>query len=71
MVLAFLLAGLLSPIEEAFSKVKAFLKKASARTKEGLLEAIAEALRAVTPQDVEGWFAHWAYGTEGTEAQGL
>ncbi len=58
----------LSPIEEAFSKVKAFLKKAAARTKEALLEAIAEALRAVTLQDVEGWFAHCAYGTE---AQGL
>ena len=54
----------LSPIEEAFSKVKAFLKKAAARTKEALLEAVAEALRAVTPQDVEGWFAHCAYGTE-------
>jgi transposase len=31
----------LSPIEEAFSKVKAFLKKAAARTKEALLEEIA------------------------------
>ena len=58
----------LSPIEEAFSKLKALLKKKAARTKEALLEAIAEALRAVTPQDVKGWFAHCAYGTK---AQGL
>jgi hypothetical protein len=55
-------------LEVAFSNVKAFLKKAAARTKEALLEAITEALRAVTLQDVEGWFAHCAYGTE---AQGL
>ncbi len=54
----------LNPIEEAFSKVKAFLKKAAVRTKEALLEAITEALRTVTLHDVEGWFAHCAYGTE-------
>jgi len=54
----------LNPIEEAFSKIKALLKKAAARTKEALLEAIAEALGAVTPEDVEGWFAHCAYGSE-------
>jgi transposase len=50
-----------SPIEEAFSKVKAHLKKAAARTREELLEAIAMALESVTPQDVEGWFAHCGY----------
>jgi hypothetical protein len=52
----------------AFSKVKVFLRKAAARTTEALLEAIAEALRAVTPQDVEGWFAHCAYGPEAQES---
>lgn len=54
----------LDPIEEAFSKIKALLKKKAARTKEALLEAIAEALRAVTPKDTEGWFAHCGYDTE-------
>ncbi len=54
----------LNPIEEAFSKIKALLKKKAARTKEALLEAIAEALRAVTPKDAEGWFAHCGYDTE-------
>ena len=58
----------LNPIEEAFSKVKAFLKKAAVRTEEALLETITAALRALTLQHVEGWFAHCAYGTE---AQGL
>jgi len=54
----------LNLIEEAFSKTKALLKKKAARTKEALLEAIAEALRAVTPKDTEGWFAHCGYDPE-------
>jgi transposase len=51
----------LNPIEEAFSKVKALLKKAAARTKEALMEAMAGALAAVTPEDARGWFAHSGY----------
>lgn len=51
----------LNPIEEAFSKIKALLKKAAARTKEALVEAISRALAAVTPGDVEGFFAHCGY----------
>ena len=51
----------LNPIEEAFSKVKALLKKAAARTKEALIEAISEALGAVTPEDARGWFVHSGY----------
>jgi hypothetical protein len=50
-----------SPIEEAFSKIKALLKKAAARTREALVEAISRALRAVTVQDAKGWFAHCGY----------
>jgi transposase len=50
-----------SPIEEAFSKVKALLKKGAARTREALVEAIAMALESVTAQDAEGWFAHCGY----------
>ncbi len=50
-----------SPIEEAFSKLKAMLKKASARTREALLEAIAAALSAVTPEDARGFFGHCGY----------
>jgi transposase len=55
----------LNPIEEAFSKVKARLRKAAARTREALVEAMGEALCAITPRDVQGWFAHCAYGSEG------
>lgn len=53
----------MNPIEEAFSKVKTLLKKAAARTREALVEAISEALGAVTLEDVRGWFAHSGYRT--------
>jgi transposase len=55
----------LNPIEEAFSKVKARLRKAAARTREALLEAMGEALSAITPRDAAGWFAHCGYDLEG------
>jgi transposase len=51
----------LNPIEEAFSKIKNIVRKAQARTREGLVEAIALALSAVTLEDVAGWFAHCGY----------
>jgi len=54
----------LNPIEEAFSKIKSILRKVGARTKEALLEGVAEALRAITPQDVRGWFRHCGYEAE-------
>jgi transposase len=38
----------LDPIEEAFSKVKALLRRAGARAREALVEAIGRALGAVT-----------------------
>jgi hypothetical protein len=33
----------------------------AARTKEALIEAISEALGAVTPKDARSWFVHSAY----------
>ncbi len=48
----------LNPIEEAFSKIKNLVRKAGERTREALDEAIAQALGAITPQEVVGWFAH-------------
>jgi transposase len=54
----------LNPIEEAFSKIKGFLRKAGVRTKDRLIEAIAQALSAVTPGDAEGWFRHCGYNVE-------
>ena len=45
-----------TPIEEMFSKVKEFLRRVAARVKGDLYEAIGEALREVTDQDIIGWF---------------
>jgi transposase len=50
-----------NPIEEAFAKIKNLLRKATARSKEALLEAIGAALSAVTPADVRGFFEHAGY----------
>lgn len=51
----------LNPIEMMWSKVKALLRKAEARTHPDLLAAITAALRAITPQDAINWFAHCGY----------
>jgi len=53
----------LSPIEEAFSKLKALIRAAGARTRAALDAAIAAALDAVTPADADGWFTHAGYRT--------
>jgi transposase len=50
-----------SPVEETFSKIKTFLRRAKARTREALEEAIAAALLTVTSQDAHGWFTHCGY----------
>jgi transposase len=51
----------LSPIEEAFSKLKAFLRRIGARTPEVLQEAMGQALLTITAQDAHGWFTHCGY----------
>jgi transposase len=50
-----------SPIEETFSKLKTYLRRAGARTREALEEAICQALLTVTAQDARGWFGHCGY----------
>jgi transposase len=50
-----------SPIEETFSKLKSSLRRAGARTRETLEEAICQALLTVTAQDAHGWFRHCGY----------
>jgi len=50
-----------SPIEETFSKIKTYLRRAGARTHEALQEAICQALLTVTAQDAQGWFRHCGY----------
>ena len=53
-----------NPIEQAWSKVKAYLRKAKARTADRLGPAIAKALDAITPEDIEGWIRHCGYGLQ-------
>lgn len=50
-----------NPIEKVWSKVKACLRKAAARTQETLWEALRQAVAAVTAQDCQHCFAHCGY----------
>src|SRR3712207_5867990 len=56
----------LNPIEEAFSKIKRLVRKAEARTREALVEAIGSALSAVTSRDARGFFEHCGYRNAGS-----
>jgi transposase len=51
----------LSPIEEAFSKLKAFVRRCRCQTITSLIKAISQGLNKITAQDVRGWFAHAGY----------
>jgi len=51
----------LSPIEEAFSKVKTVLRGIGPRTREALYEALEHAISTVTASDASGWFWHCGY----------
>lgn len=51
----------LNPIERCWSKFKALLKQAAARTYETLSEAISEALKKITAADIKNWSRHCGY----------
>ena len=51
----------LSPIEPGWAKVKAYLRRAAARTVETLQQALAPALDSITPQDAAAFFRHCSY----------
>jgi transposase len=50
-----------TPIEQAFSKIKDYLRQVGARTREALGGAITAAMATVTAQDAKGWFTHCGY----------
>jgi transposase len=50
-----------NPIEEAFSKVKQFLRRAEARTDDDLRAATWAAFATLTSADTAGWFTHCGY----------
>jgi transposase len=47
-----------NPIEEVFSKLTSLLRKAQARTRETLVEAMGAAISAITAEDARGFFEH-------------
>ena len=47
-----------TPIERLWSKVKAYLRRVAARSKDAVYSALGEAMERVTPQDIIGWFEH-------------
>jgi transposase len=46
----------LNPIEQMWSKIKAFLRKVKARSAATLMQALPTAFATVTVQDILGWF---------------
>jgi transposase len=50
-----------NPIEEAFAKLKVLLRKAEARSREVLIEAMGRALEALTARDARNFFEHRGY----------
>lgn len=50
-----------NPIEEAWSKMKSFLRVAKARSFEHLLTALGDALSVISAADCLGWFLHAGY----------
>ena len=51
----------LNPIEQVFAKLKHLLRKAAARTIDAVCAAIAEALKAFTPQECANYLANSGY----------
>lgn len=51
----------LNPIEPCWAKIKEYLRVTAARTQENLDQAIADALRTITPSDGKAFFKHSGY----------
>lgn len=53
-----------NPIENAFSKLKAMLRKAAERTRDGLWSAVGDAIEAFTPDECANYFSAAGYEPE-------
>ena len=53
----------LNPIEKMWSKVKAWLRRVAARTVEGLIQTVGEALRAVDADECRAYLRSSGYDT--------
>jgi transposase len=54
----------LNPIEQMFAKLKALLRKAAARTREALWNAIGQLLKAFSPDECRSYLHHAGYASE-------
>lgn len=54
-----------NPIEPSFAKLKTHVRRAEPRTWDALIDALDHGMRAVTEQDVAGFFAHTGYRKPG------
>lgn len=52
-----------NPIEMCWSKFKQLLRTAKARSLDTLENSVADVLKAITPQDIQGCFSHCGYGS--------
>ena len=53
-----------NPIENAFAKLKALLRKAAARTRDALWDAVSTAIEAFSPQECRNYFSAAGYEPE-------
>jgi transposase len=53
-----------NPIENAFAKLKALLRKAAERRVDALWRAIAQAIEMFTPQECQNYFANTGYDSD-------
>ncbi len=51
----------MTPIEQCWSKIKAYLHSVKARTRAQLNAALAQVMKMVTASDALGWFTHCDY----------
>jgi transposase len=51
----------LTPVEQAWSKLKTLLRKAGARTLDALEAALAKLIDCISVEDAHGYFAHCGY----------
>ena len=50
-----------NPIEQAFSKLKSYLRRANKRTQDGLWDAIGAGLKQISAADAQGRYRHCGY----------
>jgi transposase len=54
----------LNPIEKMWSKVKSYLRKVKARTRDAIYKVLKDALNAVSVSDIKSWFAEANYSVQ-------